>query len=71
MFEKHLYNKKFFNFVQELITYCCVDKVEPGVLIVENSNLTEKDKALFNLLTDCIEKLIFKVLIKASDNESI
>ena len=33
MFDKHIYNSRFFNFISEVVTYCNIDKLEDGVII--------------------------------------
>ena len=72
MSEKHLYNNRFFNFVQELILVCDVPPLEEGVVISKNAGaVTEKDKPLYTKLMHMLSLLIIKLLTRAYDNTSI
>ena len=72
MLENHLYDKHFFNFVTEVVTYCCVESLDEGVIIAPNADkLTEKEKAQYTMLTDFIIDHIFKLLTHAHHNDSI
>ena len=72
MFDQHLYDKGFFTFVSEIITYCSVEEVADNVLIVENAEeLTQKDISLYTFLYEFIAKHIFKLLVYAYHNDSL